>query len=402
MARRPSLTTRLGRFFGVDDPWERNGRVSRGDLFFGFAVLAFSAITLELVRSLGVLEDASVPEWGQWFAIVIAAILMVGRRRWPLTVASLAAMHMFVTGVLMPEVMGQVTMQVVYFVAFFSGVAWGRSRRDVVAVMSMLVVFMSAWLCWEFALGNGMDRIRDDLGSDADDDFGLIAPTSAAVLLTAVINVLYFAGAIALGQIAWRNARQRDRLATQTRLLQSQTAELRRRAVIEERMRIARELHDVVAHHVSVIGINAGAARRVLRKDGPAAEQALGQIEQSSRQAVSQMRGLLGTLRALETGRDSDADPDAESRAPEPGLNDLPALVADGGEPDLVVTYELVTTGLRAEQVPPAVGLSLYRITQESLANVRRHSTARAARVVVRLGRHDGFDERASDGAGND
>ena len=179
---------------------------------------------------------------------------------------------------------------------------------------------------------------------------------------------------------------ERHRLAEQTALLEEQGETLRRRAVLEERLRIARELHDVVAHHVSVIGINAGAARRVLGRDPDGAARALGQIEESSREAVTQMRGLLGTL------RDPDADVpcpanDAD-RSPEPGLADLPALVDDHDTPGLSVTYRLVEEPAgSAAQVPAPVQLSIYRTAQEALANVRRHSTASRAGVVVRVER---------------
>ena len=83
----------------------------------------------------------------------------------------------------------------------------------------------------------------------------------------------------------------------QARTIDAQATSLQRQAVVEERLRIARELHDVVAHHVSVIGIQAAAARRVLRHDAEAAETALRSVETSSREAVTQMRELLGTLR---------------------------------------------------------------------------------------------------------
>nr|WP_257908041.1 histidine kinase dimerization/phosphoacceptor domain-containing protein [Janibacter limosus] len=91
--------------------------------------------------------------------------------------------------------------------------------------------------------------------------------------------------------------RQRAGLRTQTETIREQTGQLREAAVVEERLRIARELHDVVAHHVSGIGVQAAAARRVLDKDPEAAKGALLRIEGGSRDAVTQMRGLLGTLR---------------------------------------------------------------------------------------------------------
>ena len=139
-----------------------------------------------------------------------------------------------------------------------------------------------------------------------------------------MINTVYFGGAVLGGQASWRNARQKALLAEQTSTIHAQSDTLRRRAVTDERLRIARELHDVVGHHVSVIGIQAAAARRVIDRDPDAAASALGVIERSSREAVTQMRSLLGTLREL-----GDEPGQGDGRAPEPGIDDLPALAAE-------------------------------------------------------------------------
>jgi signal transduction histidine kinase len=381
-----SVGRRLGRFFAVDDDWEREGRLNRADIGLGLSTFTFSAVTLELTRSYGALEEVGPPISAQWIAIALGATLLVGRRRWPLTVAILAVVHMFVVGVTMPAIMIQIAMQIVYFAAIFSGVAWARNRREMLIVMGAVMSFLFIWLAWQFALGSGVDDFRRSLGDDADRDFGLVSPTAAALLFTALVNVVYFGGAILIGQLAWRNARQHARLGEQAELLRQQADSVRRRAVLEERLRIARELHDVVAHHVAVIGINAAAARRVLQRDLDAASRALGQIEESSREAVSQMRGLLGALRATE---DDEARPQA-SRAPGPGFADLAGLVAGFETLDFTAAYELVETPPgSANSVPTPVELSICRTVQEALANVRRHSTARRATVVLRVERDD-------------
>lgn len=396
----PSLDERIGRFFAVDDPWERQGGLDRRDLVVGLATLAFSAVTFELTRSAGALQDVRQPTWVQWLAVVLGAVILVGRRWRPLTVTVLAAAHMFVVGVTMPAVMAQLSMQIVYFVAIFSGVAWARSRRDTLVVVGAVLIFMFAWLAWHFAVGSGVDEIRRALGEDAGRSFGTVGPVAAGLLISALVNVVYFGGALLVGQVAWRGARQRARLAEQAELLRTQGEQLRRRAVLAERLRIARELLDVVAHHVSVIGINAAAARRVLERDPVAAGTALGHIEESSREAVTQMRGLLGTLRAPDGAADEPADEAAEgpdgrpgkgSRAPEPGLADLPALVAGFDGPGFSATYRLVENPAEAAAlVPEPIGLSVYRTAQEALVNVRRHSTASRATVVVRVERGSG------------
>ena len=383
-----SARSRLAAFFAVDDPWSRSAAVSRWDVVVGAGVFALSAVTLEMTRSMGVLEDVEEPLWLQHLAVALGAVLLVGRRRWPLSVASLAALHMFVVGVTMPEVMGQLALQIVYFVAIFSGVAWSRSRRDMLVVTGGVMLFMFVWLAWTFAVGSGIDSIRESLAEDAVRRPGLVSPVAASVVIVAVVNVLYFGGAIIGGQVAWRGARQRARLADQARTIADQSTDLQQRAVLGERLRIARELHDVVAHHVSVIGIQAAGARRLLTRDPEAAGRALASVEGSSREAVHQMRSLVGALR-----EPTEADPTASSndpthRAPEPGVADLPTLVREVQAPGLRVSYQLVESSPGAStELPGALGLSLFRIAQEALTNVRRHSTAANAAVVLRVDR---------------
>jgi len=144
--------------------------------------------------------------------------------------------------------------------------------------------------------------------------------------------------------------------------------------VIAERVRIARELHDVVAHHVSVMGVQAGAARRVLDRDPALAERTLSSIEAAGRSAVEEMHRLLGVLREGEPG-----EPSAD-RSPVPGLDQLETLVAQAR--DTVPTATLTVVGT-PRSVPESISVSLYRITQEALTNTVRH--AGAARVDVRL-----------------
>jgi signal transduction histidine kinase len=383
--RAEPLSERIRGFFALDDDWERGRRLDGWDLFVGGLMVLLSVATLELTRSLGALEDLGQPVWVQVLTVVVGAAILIGRRRWPLTVTVLAGAHMFVVGTTMPAIVGQISMQIVYFCAIYSGAAWARSRREMLVVVGCVIALMFVWLGWRFALGNAVEQIVANLDEDAERDFGVVSPVTGAVLTTAIVNLLYFFGALLAGQMSWRGAQQRARLAEQAVLLEEQGERLRRRAVIEERLRIARELHDVVAHHVSVIGINAGAARRVIGRDLEGASRALGQIEQSSREAVQEMRGLLGALREPD---DIGPAPSGGSgnRSPEPGLEDLRALVAEHDSPGLAVTYRLVEEpqGISA-RVSPSVCLSIYRTAQEALANVRRHSTASRANVVVRV-----------------
>ena len=168
-ARTPNAALRrLGGFFAVDDDWERPGPLDTDDVVTGVATLAFGGLALELYRSGGALETTTAPIWAQWLAVITGAVLLIGRRRWPLSVGVLAAGHMFVIGLTMPAIMTQITMQLVYFIAYFSAVAWGRHRRETMLAVGGLVAFMFVWLAWQFALGSGVDDIRSSLAEDAD------------------------------------------------------------------------------------------------------------------------------------------------------------------------------------------------------------------------------------------
>ena len=374
----PTLSERVLDVFGVDDPWERpRPAVGRQDVVWAGTIARLGLLSLELVRSGGGLEHTDAPVWSQWLVVASGAALLLGRRRWPLVVATLAAAHMFVSGVTMPEVMGQLPSQIVYFVAILSGVSWARDRRAMMIVIGSILLFMFAWLSWQFALGSAVQEWYDDLGEGEQE--GVFPAIPAAIALTMLINAVYFGGAVVGGVVSWRSARQRHRLEEQAATIAAQAGRLREQAVVDERLRIARELHDVVAHHVSAMGIQAGAARRVLDRDPDAARTALAHVEEASRDAVTQMRRLLGTLREGEQAA-------PEVRTTEAGVGDLPRLVAEVSGDGLAVTLDVVETQQdAANRLPRGVGLAVYRTVQEALTNVRRHSTADTVSVVVRV-----------------
>ena len=159
-----------------------------------------------------------------------------------------------------------------------------------------------------------------------------------------------------------------------------------REAVVEERARIARELHDVIAHHVSMIVLQAGAERRVL--DDGSTREVLKTIEQVGRGALTETRRLLGMLRA-------DAE---EPLTPQPGLDDVPTLVGQLREVGLPV--ELHVEGERRE-LPVGIELSAYRIVQEALTNALKHAGDASTTVHVRYTPNSLELEIADDGNGN-
>jgi signal transduction histidine kinase len=148
-----------------------------------------------------------------------------------------------------------------------------------------------------------------------------------------------------------------------------------RRASTDERLRIARELHDVVAHAMSIIAIRSGVARMALRTRPQEASEALGIIEDTSRQALQELRSIVGVLRSAET------DTTPAQREPAPCLADLEQLVAQIGEAGVPVHLHIEG---KPRRLPPGVDLSAYRIVQEALTNVVRHAVPATAELTLR------------------
>jgi signal transduction histidine kinase len=161
-----------------------------------------------------------------------------------------------------------------------------------------------------------------------------------------------------------------------------------RAAVAEERARIARELHDVVGHAVSVMTVQASGVRRLLKPDQEREREALEIVEQTGREALAEMRRLVGVLRRPE---------EAPALAPQPSLRHLDRLVEQAREAGLPVEVRIEG---EPKELPPGVDLTAYRLVQEGLTNAMKHAQATRAEVVVRYG--DGRVELlvADDGKG--
>ncbi|MFB7911890.1 sensor histidine kinase [Kitasatospora sp. NPDC056076] len=202
--------------------------------------------------------------------------------------------------------------------------------------------------------------------------------------------VLHVAG-LALAGMAWVLGRAvRERRAHAARSARRVAAE----AVTEERLRIARELHDIVAHHVGVIAVKAGVANHLLAAHPEGAGEALQVIETASRSALSEMRQMLSVLRA--GGSEPEAD-GADGLRPAPGLAALPGLVA--GATAAGLTAELRTEG--TADLPQGVQSSAYRVVQEALTNVLKHVGPTRCRVeLVADGRELRIEVTDEGGAG--
>ncbi|KAA2265833.1 sensor histidine kinase [Solihabitans fulvus] len=196
-------------------------------------------------------------------------------------------------------------------------------------------------------------------------------------------------GAVLLGG-AWTIGRAvRDRRAYVARF----AAQLADRAVLGERLRIARELHDVVTHSIGLIAVKAGVANHVARSRPEEAHDALRVIEDTSRGALTELRHLLGVLRPDEP---ADADPPEGEFDPVPGLAGLPALAERAAMAGVRVDLDVRGT----TELPEGVGVSVYRIVQEALTNVVKHAAPARAAVTVEA---DGREVRvvvADDGPG--
>ena len=186
-----------------------------------------------------------------------------------------------------------------------------------------------------------------------------------------VIPFVYLGAAWGVGRLVGARSARADQLASEKERVIRQQAELERAALAEERARISRELHDVVAHAVTTMVLQAGAGQAELGPEDTATRRRLATIESSGRQALDELRRVLSVMR----------DPDATGIAePMPGIGDLPALVERTAESgvDVELAVEIDTA------VPPGLSLSVYRIVQEGLTNVLRHASATRAWVHVR------------------
>ncbi|MFC8069618.1 sensor histidine kinase [Streptomyces sp. NPDC057293] len=183
--------------------------------------------------------------------------------------------------------------------------------------------------------------------------------------------------AVGFPLVLWRFGYVARRTADLTRRLRAEQADRARREVAEERVRIARELHDVVAHHIAVINVQAGLARFVFHSDARTARTALDTVEGASGEALAELRRMLGLLRA-------DGVQGADG-APAPGLDQLDEMVTRvraGG-----VRVALRITGA-PRPLPPGMQLCVYRVVQEALTNVLKH--APGADATVELAYHAG------------
>lgn len=330
----------------------------RIDTLAAAGLFLLGVLSIVLTRAMGIFGDQGADPVVSVIMVAAVILPLALRRRFPSVVAVVVAAGFVVGGELRVE--ETLVINLALFCAIYTVGAWEADRRRAAWVRGGLIAVMAGWMVI------AMFRIGTSEVGLPGEGVGALTPGVALMLWQIVINVLYFAGAYWFGEHAWNAARQRAIIAHHTRQLAAQQARVAAQAVTIERLRIARELHDAVAHHVSLMGVQAAAARAVIGRDVEAARAQLAGLEDSARLAVAELYELLGTLR----------DDDDPRPAPDPataglGLDGLPGLVAEAESAGLEVS--LSTIGA-PQPVPPLVGLNLYRIAQEALTNVVKHA----------------------------
>jgi signal transduction histidine kinase len=334
-------------------------RFQRGtDAFLAGVILAASLVEIE----------AGSAEWSASVAVevvvaLVCAVPLVWRRSHPIVVAVVVAAGVLAAGAVVAPVQGPFEVFVAYVVALYS-VGVHSEKQPGLRVLA--AVSVSGALCWL-----AVSRLGD--GADYGD---------------------WFPG-IVWGVFAWGVGRvirrYNERMLTLHRLtveLEAERDARAREAVTVERARIARELHDVVAHNISVMGVQAAAASRIMTGDEPEVRAALLAIETTGRETVDEMRRMLGILRRSE---------DELALTPQPSLRDLDALVAQVRAAGLDV--EARVEG-EPRPLPAGLDLSAYRIVQEALTNALKHAAPARVEVVVRYADDAVVIEVSDDGAG--
>ena len=354
-----------------DDPgWRRPAptvQERRIDLAIAVGLLVAAILSWSLYSIAGFYDDpAPAPVALIW--AVANTLPLAARRRWPVPVAIIVSAAFIVGGILhVPELL---VCNITLFLALYSVGAWASDRRIAMLSRALIVVAMFVWLL--------VSLFQSATDPDALPGFsraGALSPLVAFGLIQILTNVLYFGAAYFFGDRARASAIERAQLEHRTAELEAERHRVAEQAVALDRVRIARELHDVVAHHVSVMGIQAGAARTVIDSDPDAAKIALGHVEDTSRTAIEELHRLLSTLREL-PGLDD--RPDAPSTV---GVDALPALTDDSDAAGLPTSLTVVG---EPRPLPPIVAVNLYRIAQEALTNARKHAGA-GATADVRL-----------------
>jgi len=311
------------------------GHPFASDGLLGFALAAF--VLSEVFTSGGYLTGSN------WVYVPVAVVMtapLAWRRRAPLLVVAL--------------VMGAFAAQ--------SLILDPTPTPDAELIPALIAVYSVAahGERWVSFVGGGLSLVAGLIWLGVDD---FLLPT------------VMFGGAWFAGRLVQKRQLYAQAFAERARVLERERDANARVAAAEERVRIAREMHDVLGHSVSVMVVQAGAERLALGEERPVTREALLAIERTGREALAEMSRLLGILRK---------EGESLSLAPRPSLAQVDVLVQTVRDAGLPV--ELRVEGAQAD-LPPGVDVSAYRIVQEALTNVVKHAGPARASVVVRYGR---------------
>ena len=310
----------------------------RADVAIALVLAAYAVVEALVV-------DAPVA----WLVAAAAASLALAwRRRFPVPVIALVLVVIVLPGLLGAELVETVLpLPLIIVAAFTAGREAPTGRRAAAGAVAIVVVLATG-------LGVTAATAQNSSGEDL------------------VARVVLGGGAAGVGHLMRVREAENRRLEALTAQLAAERDLRARAAVVEERARLARELHDIVAHSVSLIAVQAGAAENLMGRDDARARQSLQAVQDTARGALGEMRRMLTILRT------DDESPDL---APQPGLSTVPELVEQARSGGLPI--ELREEGERPH-MPAGVDLAAFRVVQEALTNVRKHAGAAPTDVLVR------------------
>jgi signal transduction histidine kinase len=323
-----------------------------------------------VVRNAGEVVARPLTDLGYlgYVLLIVSGVAVVVRRRWPVPVFVITALASAVYyGVDFPDGPGWLGL----FVALYTLAAYGDGRRSLVTAGVGITVLAIGWLV-----------------------------AAADIEPRAAIGWVFFRiGASVMSAALGESVRSRRVIAVEAQEraeLAERTREEEARARVDaERLRIAREVHDTVAHAIAIINVQSGVTAHVLDKRPERAREALQAIEQTSSRALREMRAILGVLRDDDNDDDNGDD---SGRGPYPGLGQIDELAAKARAAGLDISIEETSPGA---PLPSAVGSAAYRILQESITNVIRHVGPTRVTVALNPG-VDALEIRVTDGGRRD
>lgn len=315
------------------------------DTVFAVAVGVVTLVGLLTLETDAVNASNRDPDAVGVLLVLVQPVLLAFRRRWPIPVLWLSAGFLVPYWVL--DYVDSGTSTVVLVLLYTAAANSDRSQAlpHLLGVTAVLVTVMIV---------------------------GVIAEEEDLPPIAVVANAVIFLGACVLGDSVRNRRAYLAEVEARAERAEADREAASIQAVQDERNRIARDLHDVVAHSVSVMVVQAGAARRVLQRHPEQTEESLGIIERTGRDALDELRRVLGVLRS--------SSPDVPMLR-QPGAADVTAMI--GQVRDTGLDVELHIDG-EAVDLPPGVGLTVFRIVQEALTNVMKHAGPARATVHIR------------------